>query len=385
MTTPRLAPRVDALVGSVYSNLVARFAGLSGERYPFHVGDTWLEPPEGCRTEDVRLSDWPGHHRYTPVPGLPALLSAVAARVAQRTGVPVAPDEVFVCAGATAGFAQVLGAVVPPGGEVLVLGPAWPLFAGGTVAFEGVPVHVPFHGRVARADEVDAALDPYRSPAAVAVYLNTPSNPTGRIVRPEVVAAVAAWARRHGLWLISDEVYEDIRFVDVPHVYARSLAAERAISAWSFSKAYGMAGNRVGYVVGPRSVIAAATKLATYTSYCAPHVGQLAALRALGPAGDAWVADATRRYAAIGRWCAERHGVDPPEGGTFLFLDLDRLGVRDDTEAFLARCVDVGVLLAPGRVFGPPWERWVRLCFTAVPPEVTQRGVEALAGLLPGR
>lgn len=385
MSTPPLAPRVDALVGSVYSSLVARFATLPGERYPFHVGDTWLEPPEGCRTEEIRLADAPGHNRYTPIPGDPTLLAAIAERVGRRTGVPVAPDEVFVCAGATAGFAQVLGAVVPPGGEVLVLGPAWPLFAGGTVAFEGVPVHVPFHGRVTRPDEVDAALDPYRSAASVAVYLNTPSNPTGRVVRPEVVEAVVAWARRHGLWMISDEVYEDVRFVDVPHAYARTFAPERTISAWSFSKAYGMAGNRVGYVVGPREVIAGAVKLATYTSYCAPHVGQLAALRALGPEGDAWTADAARRYAEIGRWCAARLGVEPPEGGTFLFLDLDALGVREDTETFLGRCVDSGLLLAPGRVFGPAWERWVRLCFTAVPPDVTRRGVEKLAALLPAR
>ncbi len=380
--TPALAPRVGHLVGSVYSTLVARFAALEGETYPFHVGDTWLEPPEAGRTEQIRLSEHPGHNRYTPVPGLPWLRQVLADRVTRRTGVLTGAEEVLVCAGATAGFAAVLGAIVPEGGEVMILAPAWPLFAGTTVAFGGRPVHVPFMGEGIAVSAVASHLDAFVSDRTVAVYLNTPNNPTGRVLPADVVAAIAAWASARGIWLVSDEVYEDLRFEGAPQVYARTLAPERTISAWSFSKAFGMAGNRVGYVVAPQAVIEAATKLTTYTAYCAPHVGQLAAAAVLGAEGDAWVADAARQYAEIGAWCADRLGVARPEGSTFLFLDLAPHLSNRTPEDFLATCVDAGILLAPGRVFGPAYERHARLCYTAVEPSRTRRGVEKLAALL---
>lgn len=376
MSTPPLAPRIDTLPGAVYSALLTRFGQVQGETFPFHVGDTWMAPPEGCRTEDIRLHDEPGHNRYTPVPGHPALIDAVAARVAARTGVPVAPDEVVIPAGATAGYLVVLGAIVPPGGEVMILSPAWPLISGTTRLYGGVPVAVPFMGQVDAAEAVASYLDGFRTERTVAVYFNTPNNPTGIVLSAAVVEAITMWARAHGLWVISDEVYEDLSYAG-GHAYARTYAPERTISAWSFSKAYGMAGNRVGYVVGPASVIAAARKIATYTYYCAPHVTQIAALRALGPEGDAWVARARDTYAALGREVAQTLGVPVPQGSTFLFLDL---GHRD-VDAFLSRCVERGILLAPGTSFGP-YPRHVRLCYTAVEPERTRRGVAILKELL---
>lgn len=376
MSTPPLAPRIAALPGAVYSSLLARFGEVKGETFPFHVGDTWMAPPEGCRTEDVHLDDQPGHNRYTAVPGHPALIEAVAQRVAARTGVPVTPEEVVIPAGATAGYLVALGAIVPEGGEVLILSPAWPLISGTTRLYGGVPVAVPFMGEGISAAKVGETLDRYRTERTVAVYFNTPNNPTGLVLGADVVEAITVWARGAGLWVISDEVYEDLSYVG-GHVYARTFAPERTISAWSFSKAYGMAGNRVGYVVGPASVIAAARKIATYTYYCAPHVTQIAALRALGPEGEAWVARARDTYAALGREIAATLGVPAPQGSTFLFLDL---GHRD-VDAFLGMCVERGILLAPGTSFGP-YPRHARLCYTAVEPERTRRGVAILRELL---
>ncbi len=376
MSTPPLAPRIAALPGAVYSSLLARFGEVKGETFPFHVGDTWMAPPEGCRTEDIHLDTDPGHNRYTPVPGHAGLIEAVARRVAARTGVPVAPEEVVIPAGATAGYLVALGAIVPVGGEVMILSPAWPLISGTTRLYGGVPVAVPFMGEGITAADVAATLDRYRTERTVAIYFNTPNNPTGLVLGADVVEALALWARAQGLWLISDEVYEDLSYVG-GHAYARTFAPERTISAWSFSKAYGMAGNRVGYVVGPASVIAAARKVATYTYYCAPHVTQIAALRALGAEGDAWVSRARETYASLGREIAAMLGVPAPQGSTFLFLDL---GDRD-VDAFLGLCVERGILLAPGTSFGP-YPRHARLCYTAVEPERTRRGVAILRQLL---
>ncbi len=377
---PGFSPAVAGIGGSVYSALAHRLATFEGETYPLHVGDTWLEPPEGCRMEDLRTAENPGLHRYTPPHGLPALVEAVAARVAGRTGVPTAPADVLMAAGATGALGAVAGALLAPGDEVLILAPYWPLIAGIVRSFHARPVPVPYLGEVAGPEAAVAAVAALRTPATVALYLNTPNNPTGRVIPGAELEALAGWARGEGLWLISDEVYEDYCYRG-EHAYLRALAPERTFSAYSFSKAYGMAGNRIGYAVGPAAAMDEVRKVSTHTFYSAPTAGQVAALRLLEGRGEPWLTETRERYRELGEAAARRLGLEPPAGSTFLFLDVaDRLDERG-LPGFLEDCVERGLFLAPGPSFGP-YPTHVRLCFTAAEPAVTMRGVEVLAGLL---
>jgi aspartate/methionine/tyrosine aminotransferase len=149
----------------------------------------------------------------------------------------------------------------------------------------------------------------------------------------------------------------------------------------SFSKAYGMAGTRTGWITGPATALEAVRKMGVHTFYAAPTAGQIAGWKALTGAADAWLADTRAEYVRTGRAAAERLGVDAPEGGTFLFFDVaDHLDGRG-LGGFLERCADRGLLLAPGTSFGP-YPTWVRLCFTAVDPARALRGVDVLAELL---
>jgi aspartate/methionine/tyrosine aminotransferase len=376
---PALSPSVAAIPGSVYSKLAQKLAGHTGTVYPLHVGDTWMEPPEGCRMEDLRVAEYPGMHRYTAPQGLPTLLAAIATRVEDRSGEATTPDDVLVAAGGTGALGAAVGALVSPGEEVLLLAPYWPLIAGIVRSFHGRPVAVPFLGR---ADSPAAAVDlvaSHRTDRTVALYLNTPNNPTGRIIPRGQLAALVEWAREHDLWVLSDEVYEDYQYSG-EHVYTRPLAPERTFATHSFSKAYGMAGNRCGYVVGPAAAMGELRKVATHTFYATPTASQLAALRALERGGP-WVEAAREQYAETGRWAAERLGVDPPGGSTFLFLDVGEHLDDGDLDGFLERCADRGLFLAPGPSFGPYPTR-VRLCFTAAEPHVVREGVEVLAELL---
>jgi len=377
---PRFSPSVAGIAGSPYSALAGRLAGHRGETYPLHVGDTWLEPPEGCRMEDLSVAEHPGMHRYSAPHGLPALVTAVAERFAARTGLATGPDEVLIAAGATGALGAVLGALLAPGDEVLILAPHWPLVSGIARSFHGRPVAVPFYGRAGSPEEAVALVRPHRTERTAVLYLNTPNNPTGQVVPAEQVAALVAWAAGEGLWVVADEVYEDYVYTG-RHAYARPLAPERTFSAHSFSKAFGMAGNRVGYVVGPATALAEVRKVAVHAFYCAPTAGQLAALRCLQGRGDAWLEAAAGQYRRLGEAAARRLGVEPPAGSTFLFLDvaehLDDRGLG----GFLEDCVERGLFLAPGPSFGP-FPTHVRLCFTAAEPGVVERGVEVLAGLL---
>jgi len=377
---PGSASSVAAIAGSVFSSLAHRLAGHEGPVYPFHVGDTWLEPACGCRMEDLTVAEHPGMHRYAPPQGMPALLDALVERVRRRTGVATERSDVLVTAGATGALGAALGAILEPGDEVLVLAPYGPLITGIVRCFRAEPVAVPLIGA---ADSAETAVEQVRrhlTERTAALYISTPNNPTGAVLDPSWVEALVEEAGRHDLWIASDEVYEDYVF-EGRHVYARSLAPERTFSAHSFSKAFGMAGNRCGYVVGPRPVMAEVCKVSTHSFYSTPTASQIAACRALDGRGDAWIDEVRGAYREAGRLAAGRLGLDPPQGSTFLFFDVaDRLDDRG-LMGFLGDCADRGLFLAPGPSFGP-YPTHVRLCFTCSPPETVREGTEVLARLL---
>src|SRR6187549_3887431 len=111
---PRFSPSVDDIAGSVYSALAHRLASFPGEVYPLHVGDTWMEPAEGCRMEDLSVREFPGMHRYAPVQGLPKLIDLLVERVRSRTGCSTERAEILVTAGATGGLGAVIGGLLAP-------------------------------------------------------------------------------------------------------------------------------------------------------------------------------------------------------------------------------------------------------------------------------
>jgi aspartate/methionine/tyrosine aminotransferase len=260
---------------------------------------------------------------------------------------------------------------------VLLLAPYWPLISGIVRSFHATPVAVPYLGVVDSPAAARELVERYRTPRTVALYLNTPSNPTGLLIPRDQLVALVDWAREHELWLLADEVYEDYSYTG-EHAYTRPLAPERTFAVHSFSKAYGMAGNRCGYVVGPAAAMGELRKVATHTFYATPTASQLSALHALGEVGDAWVAAAREQYALTGRRAAERLGMPAPSGSTFLFLDVSPWLDERGLDGFLGDAADRGMFLAPGPSFGP-YPTHVRLCYTAAPPEQVAAGVEVLA------
>ncbi len=390
--SPKFAAALDDVTGSVYTTLAKKLASHQGEVYSFHVGDTWMEPAEGCRMEDLRVAENPGMHRYTAPQGHPELLSTVRAELGRRHGWDLAPDQLLIAAGATGALGAVAGAILDPGDEVLLAAPYWPLIAGIVRSFRGVPVDVPVFVPQLHGDEIIAALEAATTDRTVAVYWNTPNNPSGCALTADEVAAISAWARERNLWILADEVYEAYQFgaalSGTPVRPAYGFAPERTFSTHSFSKTFGMAGNRCGYVVGPGEAIEAARKISTHTFYSTPTASQLAAIRTLTlPAATEWVASARAKYQEVGTRCAQLLGVPAPQGSTFLFLDVaDCLdaGNGNSLERLLEDLADFGLFLAPGPSFGP-YPNHVRMCFTATPPEVTLRGAEILARELAGR
>jgi N-succinyldiaminopimelate aminotransferase len=385
----RAVPRVPhpsattaTLSAQVFGQLVPRATERRRPPCPLHVGDTWRSPLPAARAEMQREADAPGLHRYAPVQGEPVLLDAIAEALQARTGTPVERERLQVVPGATAGISIACNALLDPGDQVLLPAPFWPLIRGIVAARGAEPVQIPFFDRLD-----DPRFDPERAlEAAVtertaALYINTPHNPTGRVLSHDVVAAMVRVARRHDLWIWCDEAYEELWFGDTrpDPVWARSDARGRAVAFHTLSKSHGLAGARVGWVHGPEAAMAAIRDLQAYQTYCAARPMQLGAARALRDGRD-WVAEARRAYGEAGALAAQTLGVRAPQGGTFLFFDTSpHLDPADaDCLPFLQRCLDAGVMLTPGASCGEAYARWARLCFTSVPPHELEAALDRL-------
>jgi N-succinyldiaminopimelate aminotransferase len=377
---PHLDPNSDNLGGSVFSSLAPRIARLEGEVYPLHIGDTWLNPGP---TFDYPVLDSvkfqpPQHHRYADPHGDRELLGMLATKARHENGLDAAgPENVLMTAGATGALTAAAMTTLSPGDEALILAPYWPLIRGIVVNSRAIPVEVPVLHETPDAATLASELESRITDRTAAIYLNTPSNPTGKLLDRGQLGAIAEVAKRHGLWLFSDEVYEDYAFSD-QHISIGSLAPERTLSVFSFSKAFGMAGHRCGYLIGPKNTISRARRVVTYVWYSVPTPGQFLAREALS-SGRPWIEKARTEYRAAGNRSADRLGLAAPEGGTFLFMDvassLDERGLL----GFLEDCLDDNLILAPGTSFGADYSTWVRLCFTCVAPDIVARGVERLA------
>jgi N-succinyldiaminopimelate aminotransferase len=377
---PRCAPSVERIPPAVYSPVAGPLDAQAAGLVPLHVGDTWMEPFEGGRMQDLRVAEHPGMHRYSETQGIAPLVDALLEKLRTRNRLACERESVLATAGATAALHAAVAMLAAPDEEVLILAPFWPLIRGIVHACRARPVEVPFYDRVDSADDAVRAVRERLTPRSVALYVSSPSNPTGRVLPRSWLEALAELARSEDLWLLSDEVYEDYVYRG-EHFSPGRAAPERTLSVYSFSKAYGMAGNRVGYLAGPPAAVAGAHKLSVHTAYQAPTAGQLAALAALRH-GGAWVERARSLYRASGEATARALHLPPPEGGTFLFLDVRRVLDERGIQGFLDDCVGDGVALARGAACGAGYEGFVRLCYTSAPPERVALAVEKLAARL---
>lgn len=390
---PRSSPFVQQLSDRVFSQLAERANSQPGPVYPLHVGDTYLEPLDAAKAENQASADHPGLHKYAPVQGEPELLRAIADKVERRSGVRPKLDDLQVMPGATAGLMVVCSALLVPGDEVLLPAPFWPLIRGIIRARGALPIEVPVFDRLG-AQGLEQGSDPSFDPAealeahitdrTVAVYVNTPNNPTGACLTSEQLESIGELARKYDLWILADEVYEDLYFGPTAPRSSFTLPAfaDRTITSHSLSKAYALAGARVGYTHGPHEVMQVIRGTQTFSTYCAPRPMQFAGARALAD-GDAWLSRTRKLYASAAKEAADALRLPTPPAGTFLFFPSKpyrRAG--ESTIELLERCLEAGVMLTPGSASGSEYSDWIRLCFTCVAPADLTAALERVAGVL---
>jgi len=306
---------------------------------------------------------------YAPMVGYPAVRQAIAARVARRTGQPCGADNVVVVPGAQGGLYCVLQCLAGPGDEVIVPEPIYATYEGVVGASGARMVTVPLRADRGFHPDLDA-LAAAVTPRTRVLWINSPHNPTGAVFTRAEVEGIAALCRKHDLWLLSDEVYEDLAFTG-PHVGAWSLPgmAERTVVVSSLSKSHAIPAFRLGWVVGPPPLIRHLANLLLSMTYGSPAFIQDGALIALSrdlPEVAALREDYRRRAGLLSRLLRDAPGcrVVEPEGGMFVLLDARATGV--DAASFALRLLEAeAVAVLPCDGFGASAAGHLRIALSA--------------------
>lgn len=368
---PRSSTSAQGLSDRVYGALLDEALRRAGPTHLLNVGDTYLEPLPGARAEAQLSSVHPRLHNYASVQGERALLDAIVARVERVHGVRLERSKLQVMSGATGGFTVVANSILEPGDEVVLLSPFWPLIRGIVRSRSATAVELPFYTRLEDPSfDVERELASVITDRTVAIYVNTPNNPTGRCLPRPVVDAIARVVHEQNLWLLCDEAYEELWYTPErpAAIWTRPDLREHAIVCHTLSKSYALAGARLGFTHGPADVMATIRGAQTFLTYCAPRPLQLGGAHALNE-GEGWLEEARLLYRTAAKKAARTLRLPEPEGGTFLFFDAARyFAPGEDIQGFLRRCLDAGVLLTPGAASGRHFENFARLCYTVVPP-----------------
>jgi arginine:pyruvate transaminase len=315
---------------------------------------------------------------YTPILGEPRLRAAVAARVERRSGCTCRAENVVLTPGTQGGLYCALHCLAGPGDEVILPEPIYGPYAGVVAATGARLVTVPLRA------EDGFHPDPERIEAAVTertrvIWINTPHNPTGAVFTAEEVTGIAAICRRRDLWLLSDEVYEDLAYAR-PHIGAWSLPemAERTVVVSSLSKSHAMPGFRFGWVIGPPVLSAHLFGLLLSMVFGGPgfiQEGALAALERELPEAVFLRQTYRRRARTLTAILknAPNCRVVPPEGGMFVLFDIRGTGLGSEEFAFeLLQREEVALL--PCDTFGPSATGHLRIALTAPEPRLEEAG-----------
>lgn len=385
-----------------YASITERLADLGSQKWAVHFAArarvaagapiiqlTIGEPdtaPDPRLAEECARAIAAGRTRYSDGRGEPGLLAALAAKYTRRAGRPIAADNVLCFPGTQTALFAIMLALAEQGDEVLVGDPLYATYDGVIRATGAAKVAVPLraeHGFRMRAEDLEAAI----TPASRVLLLNTPHNPTGAVLTREEIAAIGAVCKRHDLWIVSDEVYEELIFSGpFASPFDDADLADRTVVVSSISKSHAAPGFRSGWAVGPAALCArvlpvAETMLfgnqpfiADMTAYALTHDFDTAARMRQAYA---------RRARMILDMLGEAPGLRPmaPQAGMFILVDVAGTGLTGEDFAW-GLLEEAQVAVMPGPSFGEEARGFVRISLTVPDGDIAEacRRIAAFAG-----
>jgi aspartate/methionine/tyrosine aminotransferase len=368
---PRISRRIAAIAESATLAVDGKAKALKAAGRPvigFGAGEPDFPTPDYIVKAAAEAAAKPANHRYTPTPGLPELRDAIVAKTLRDSNYVITADQVLVTNGGKQSVYQSFASIIDPGDEVILPSPYWTTYPECIKLAGGISVEVfadESQNYLVTVDQLEAA----RTPKTKALLFCSPSNPTGSVYSAEQVKAIGEWALAHGIWIISDEIYEHLLYdgatapslpVVVPGL------ADQTLIINGVAKTYAMTGWRVGWMIGPKDVIKAATNLQSHLTSNVSNVSQRAAIAAL--TGDLTAVHEmgvafNRRRKLIVDLLNNIPGVTcpTPTGAFYVYpsvkgvLGKEIRGKRPQTSAELATLIldEVEVAAVPGEAFGP--------------------------------
>ncbi|NYE95309.1 aspartate/methionine/tyrosine aminotransferase [Psychromicrobium silvestre] len=367
MTSSRISQRIGSIAESATLAVDAKAKALKAAGRPvisFGAGEPDFPTPDYIVEAAIAAARDPKNHRYSPAGGLPELREAIAVQTLRDSAYSIDASQVLVTNGGKQAVYQAFATLLDPGDEVLVPSPFWTTYPEAIRLAGGVPVEVfagADQGYLVTLEQLEAAL----TPRTKVLLFVSPSNPTGAVYSAEQTRQIGQWAASKGLWVVSDEIYQHLTYDGVPFTSIAAAApelADRVVLVNGVAKTYAMTGWRVGWMIGPKDVVKAATNLQSHATSNVSNVSQRAALAAVSGSLDAvheMGLAFDRRRKTIVAGLNQIAGVDcpTPHGAFYAYADVTELLQRKqlDSSAALASLIldEVEVAVVPGEAFGP--------------------------------
>jgi len=367
----RISRRIAAIAESATLKVDSKAKALQAAGRPvisYAAGEPDFVTPANIVEAASRAVLDPKNYRYTPAAGLPELREAIAAKTARDSGWNVTASQVIVTNGGKQAVYQSFATLIDPGDEVIIPTPYWTTYPEAVALAGGVAVDV-FAGADQNYLVTVEQLEAARTERSKVLLFVSPSNPTGAVYSPEQTRAIGAWALEHGLWVIGDEIYQNLVYDGVRAVSiveAVPELADRTILVNGVAKSYAMTGWRLGWMVGPEDAIKAASNLQSHLSSNVSNISQRAAIEALtGPQDEVermrLAFDARRKVIVAELNRIPGLNCPTPEGAFYVYPDVNGMlgrewgGVTPTTSLELADLIldQAEVAVVPGEAFGP--------------------------------
>ncbi|MFQ5864516.1 MAG: pyridoxal phosphate-dependent aminotransferase [bacterium] len=384
---PDFSPRVLQITGSVFEKFRTKMIAQGQNLIKLHIGDTYLSPKYPLPVDSAVIERHRDFNRYCNTFGVDALREALVEKVRTDNNLDVEKDHVLITNGATNALSISVMSLVEPGEEVLILTPAWPFFFGMVQVAGGNLIEVPFYVRLFEKPHLNIQdyLSQFLTSNTVVIYLNTPNNPSGKVLNHEQLQQIVEFARKHQLWIISDEAYDGLTFDNLPHISIAGFPGmfEQTLSVFTFSKSFMFAGLRLGYVVANESAVKNLNKMMVHQLYSPSTLAQYMMIEPV-KSRNQWLPSVRDHYQELRDLFVEHLKVEfpKPEGTYFVFFSAEKYRGRRSYWELIEACLDVGVSVAPGDSFGKEFTEYIRLCFTGEPRERLEKGIERLNRIL---
>ncbi|WP_125099895.1 pyridoxal phosphate-dependent aminotransferase [Leucobacter chromiireducens] len=396
-TNSRLSKKLGAIAESATLKVDAKAKALQAEGRPvisYAAGEPDFATPQHIVDAARAALEDPKNFRYTAAAGLPELKQAIAAKTARDSGWAIDPAQVIVTNGGKQAVYQAFQALLDPGDEVLLPAPYWTTYPEAIQLADGVPVEV-FAGSDQGYKVTVAQLEAARTERTKVLLFVSPSNPTGAVYTPEETKAIGDWADANGLWVIADEIYQNLTYDGVRAVSiveATPALQDRAILVNGVAKTYAMTGWRLGWMLGPADVIKGAANLQSHLTSNINNIAQRAAIAALTgpqePIEEMRLAFDRRRKLIVSELNKVPGFTCPtPEGAFYAYVDVTAAlgkpvrGVTPTTSLELADLIleHAEVAAVPGEAFGP--SGYLRFSY-ALGDDAILEGVQRIQALL---